>query len=212
MPRQTTYETDTELQSVNAILMAIGQSPVSKLYDNEGEELSFINPEISFVYNILQEVNRDVQNEGWVFNREEHYPLCPECNGFIKVPNNVLRMDVSQGQIYRTSNVVKRDGKLYDKLHHTFVFGCCVSMDITWLFPFEDVPPVFKRYITHRASRRAATQLVSNADLTKLLATEEAQSRAACMEYECNQGDYTYFGTPEHSMYQSFQPYRSLMR
>ena len=75
MPRTTTYETDTELQAVNAILMAIGQAPVSKLYDQEGEDFNFINPEISFIYNILQEVNRDVQNEGWVFNRENHYPL-----------------------------------------------------------------------------------------------------------------------------------------
>ena len=180
MPRQTTYETDTELQAVNAILMAIGQSPVSKLYDQKvNDELKFINPEISFIYNILQEVNRDVQNEGWVFNRENHYPLCPDCDGYISLPNNILRMDVSYGQIYRTSDVVRRDGKLYDKLHHSYKFGSCVSMDITWLFPFEDVPPVFKRYITHRASRRAATQLVSNSELTKLIGVEEAQSRAA---------------------------------
>ena len=212
MPRTTTYETDTELQAVNAILMAIGQAPVSKLYDQQGEDFNFINPEISFIYNILQEVNRDVQNEGWVFNREDHYPLCPDCNGNISLPNNILRMDVTQGQIYRTTDVVRRDGKLYDKLHHTYIFGSCVSMDITWLFPFEDLPSVFKRYVVHRASRRAATQLVSNADLTKLIGTEEAQSRAACMEYECNQGDYTYFGTPDHTSYQSFQPYRSLMR
>lgn len=212
MPRQTTYETDNELQAVYAILMAIGQAPVSKLYDQEGEDFNFINPEISFIYNILQEVNRDVQNEGWVFNREDHYPLCPDCNGHIKLPNNVLRMDVTHGQIYRTSDVVRREGKLYDKLHHSYIWGCCVSMDITWLLPYDDLPPVFKRYIVHRASGRAATQLVSNSELTKLIGTQEAQARAACIEYECNQGDYTYFGTPHHTMYQSFQPYRSLMR
>lgn len=212
MPRTKNYETDSELQAVNSILMAIGQSPVSKLYDQEGEELSFINPEISFIYNILQEVSRDVQNEGWVFNREEHYPICPDCNGFINLPNNVLRLDVTEGQTFRTTDVVRREGKLYDKLHHTYVFKCCVNLDFTWLFDFEDLPPVFKRYIIHRASARAATQLVANSELNKLITTQEAQARAACIEYECNQGDYTFMGTPDHTAYQSFQPYRALMR
>ena len=27
------------------------------------------------------EVNADVQNEGWVFNREDHYPLTPQEDG-----------------------------------------------------------------------------------------------------------------------------------
>ena len=212
MPRPTTNETDTELSSVNSILGAIGQSPVSKLYDQEGENLIFINPEISFIYNILQEVSRDVQNEGWVFNRENHYPICPDCDGYIHLPNNVLRLDVSEGQTIRTTDVVRRDRKLYDKLHHTFEWNSCVYLDITWLFPYEDLPPVFKRYITHRSSGRAAAQLVSNPQLTQLLTTQEGYARAACMEYECNQGDYSFFGTPDHTMYQSFQPFRSLMR
>ena len=158
------------------------------------------------------EVNGSVYFDVLKFNRENHYPLCPDCNGHISLPNNILRMDVSYGQIYRTSDVVRREGKLYDKLHHTFIFGSCISMDITWLFPFEEVPPVFKRYITHRASRRAATQLVNNAELTKLIAAEEAQSRAACMEYECNQGDNTSFGTPDHTAYRAYHPYRTLAR
>ena len=29
------------------------------------------------------EVNADVQNEGWVFNREDHYPLTPEEDGYL---------------------------------------------------------------------------------------------------------------------------------
>ena len=119
---------------------------------------------------------------------------------------------MSEGQVYRTSDVVRRDGKVYDKLHHTFEFACPLCVDIVWLFPYEDLPSVFKRYITLRASGRAAAQLVSNSDLVSSLATQEGYLRAACMEYECNQGDHTFMGTPDHTVYQSFQPYRSLMR
>ena len=58
----TTIDLDTELSAVNSILGAIGQSPVTSL--------NFENPEVSFIYNILNEVNKDVQNEGWHFNTE----------------------------------------------------------------------------------------------------------------------------------------------
>ena len=208
----TTYDTETELSSVNSILGAIGQAPVTRLCHEQNDELVFINPEISYIYQILQEVNVDVQNEGWVFNREEHYNLTPESNKHVLIPDNILRMDVTDGQVWRTTDVVKREGKLYDKLHHTYEFEGTIYFDITWKFPYEDLPSVFKRYITLMASRRAATQLVANPQLVQLIGTQEAQARAACMEYECNQGDHTFFGTPSNTAYRSYQPYRTLAR
>ena len=121
-------------------------------------------------------------------------------------------MDKTGNAVIRDTNVVKRGGKLYDKLNHTFIFSGEQRLDVTWLFAFEDVPPVFQRYITYRASVRAATQIVTNPELTKLLASQEAYTRAACIEYECNQGDYTMFGTPEYSAYSPYKPYRALFR
>ena len=62
------------------------------------------------------------------------------------------------------------------------------------------------------AAGRAATQLVGNPQLVQLLATREAFARAACIEYECNQGNHTMFGLPEDSVYTGYQPWRSLAR
>ena len=39
------------------------------------QEATFINPEVSFVYKLLMETNIDVQNEGWVYNTEQDYPI-----------------------------------------------------------------------------------------------------------------------------------------
>ena len=37
--------------------------------------------------------------------------------------------------------------------------------------------------------------------------------RAMAMEYECNQGDYSFFGKPDGSYpYVSYEPYKALMR
>ena len=200
----TTFNTETELSSVNSILASIGQSPITTL--------NFENPETSYIYQLLQEANVDVQNEGWVYNREEHFPIVPNDDDEIFVPDNVLRMDVSEGQVYRTSDVVKRSGKLYNKLTHSYKFDKTIDMDIVWKFEYEDLPSVFKRYITSKAATRAATQMVGNPQLAQLLAQQEAFARAACVEYECNQGDHTFFGTPENTSYRSFQPYRALNR
>jgi hypothetical protein len=200
----TTFQYDTELSAINSILAAIGQAPIPTL--------NYENPEVHLIYNLLQESNRDVQSEGWVFNTERDYPLLPAADGCIYIPDNILEMDKTGNAVVRDTNVVKRGGKLYDKLNHTYKFSGEQRLDITWLFPFEDIPTVFQRYITYRASSRAATQIVTNSELTKLLSQQEALSRSACMEYECNQGDYTMFGTPEYSAYSPYKPYRALFR
>jgi hypothetical protein len=58
----------------------------------------------------------------------------------------------------------------------------------------------------------AATQLVANPELVKLLATQEAMARAACLEYECNQGNHSMFGFEDDTVYQTYQPHRNLRR
>ena len=211
----TTVQSETELSSVNSILMAIGQAPITRIYHKDSEDqLSYVNPEVAFVHSLLMEVNIDVQNEGWVWNRENHYPLTPAADGCIYLPESILRMDVWENEVYRNSDLVRREGKLYDKMHHTFKFDPLKSIyfNIVWRWEYEELPSVFKRYITLRASGRAATQLITNPQLVQLLATQEVQARAACMEYECNQGDHTFFGTPDGTAYRSYQPYRTLAR
>lgn len=200
----STIGTDTELSAVNSILGSIGQAPVTQLNTE--------NPEISFIYNILRESLVDVLNEGWVFNREEHITLKPDENGYIYVPKDALRLDISYGQRDRTTNVVKRNGRLYDKYHHTDKFTDDVEVDIVRMYDFEDIPSVFQRYVTYRAASRAAAQMVSNSELVKLLAQQEAVARASCNEYECNQGDFNMMGLPDGSSYQTYQPFHTLRR
>ncbi len=204
--------TETELSSVNSILGAIGQSPVSRIYNNTDGTLIYINPEIAVIHQILKEVDTDVQNEGWIFNTEFHLEVTPDAQDEISIPIDVLRIDVSDGQVYRTTDVARRSGKLYDRYNHTYKFSDNVYLDYVWKLPFEEIPSVFQRYITLRASGRAATQMVTNPALVQLLGQQEAQARASCMEYECNQGDHTFFGTPQGTAYRSYQPYRTLAR
>ena len=206
----TTIDNETELSAVNAILGAIGQSPVTSINKT--------NPEIGFIYNILRDSNVDLQAEGWHFNTERHVKYTPQDVGGVKkiaIGNDILKMDVSDGWSKRNYDVVKRNGYLYDKYDHTDDWDELtdgIDLDIVRLISYEDLPEVFKRYIIYKAAVRAATQLVGNPQLAQLLAQQEALSRAAIIEYECNQGNHTMFGLPEDSTYNAYQPWRSLGR
>ena len=203
----TTIDLDTELSAVNSILGAIGQAPVTSLvYDN---------PEIAFIYNLLRDANVDTQAEGWHFNTELHVRYTPDSvTGKIAIANDVLQLDVSKGWARREYNVVKRGGYLYDKIDHTDDFSTIesIDLDVVKMYNYEDLPTVFKRYITYRASRQAATQLVANPNLVKLITQQESLARAAIMEYECNQGNHSMFGFPENTAYQTYQPWKNLRR
>jgi len=207
----TTTTLDTELSAVNSILGSIGQSPISRL--------DFTNPEVSFVYNLLKESNQDVQSEGWTFNLEYHVKNSSKTsdNKFI-IPSDVMRIDMTDAWD-KTRDFVRRkdsDGlwKVYDRVNHTFEFpdDDYFHFNYVRLLNFEDIPAPFQRYIIYKASGRAAVQLVSNAQLLRMMQTFETQARGACMEYECNQGDHNYMGWPDESAYQSYKPYQMLRR
>ena len=203
----TTIDTDTELSAVNAILGAIGQSPLTTL--------NFDNPEVAMIYNLLRDANVDTQAEGWHFNTERHVKYTPDSvTGKIAIANDVLQLDVSEGWSRRTYDVVKRSGYLYDKIDHTDDFSTIdsIDLDVVKMYNYEDLPTVFKRYITYRASRQAATQLVANPNLAKLITQQESLARAAIMEYECNQGNHSMFGFPDNTIYPTYEPWRNLAR
>ena len=202
----TTIDLDTELSAVNNILGAIGQSPLTTL--------NFDNPEVSFIYNLLRDANVDTQAEGWHFNTEKHIKFSPDTNGKIAIGDDILSMDLNDNEARRTYNLVRRNGFLYDKQDHTDDFSTIdsIDLDVVRLYNFEDLPIVFRRFITYRASAAAATQLVANPNLVRLLTNQAGLARAALQEYECNQGDHSMFGFPDDTAYQTYQPWRNLRR
>ena len=203
----TTIDNETELSAVNAILGAIGQSPITSISGASA------NPEVAFIYNLLRDCNVDIQSEGWHFNSEKHVKYTPDSTSKkIAIGNNILKADLHDGWSDRTYDVVNQAGFLYDKYDHTLEWDDPVYLDIIKLITYEDIPEVFKRYVVYKASTRAATQIVGNPQLVQLLAQQEAQARATCLEYECNQGNHSMFGFPEDTIYNTYQPWRNLRR
>jgi hypothetical protein len=195
-----------ELPAVNEILASVGQAPVTTLDQT--------NPDVAIAYDTLINVSREVQAEGWTFNTEEYYELTPDGNGEIVIANNILQIDLhdEKDNQYET---VRRSGKLYDKVNHTYDWSTWekVACDIVWLFDWVDLPRPIQDYIVARAAAIVSSRIVGDTQQYQILSQKEQWNRAQAMEYECNQGDYTFFGHQRgKKVYDSYKPYQALYR
>jgi hypothetical protein len=201
-----TYTT-TQLAAVNEILGSVGQAPVTVLDQT--------NPEVAFAFTTLMDISREVQAEGWSYNKEYEYPLVADNAGLINIPPNALSVDLSNIYENATFDTVVRQGKLYDRINHTFNWtpNKEYKVDILWYFDFDDLPQPFRDYITARAASRAAVRLVGDVNLAQTLSAFEGWRRSICLEYDCNEGDYTMFGFKKgEEFYSSYQPFKALAR
>ena len=210
-----TTNAQTELIAINSILASCGQAPVTTLDQT--------NPDVALVYDTLLEVNREVQAEGWSFNKEFEYEIVVNNDKQYEIPNNMLQIDLSKVAtgttiaLNTTKDVVRRDGKLYDRANHKYEIadaaGDKLKADVVWLFDWVDLPQPIKDHITARAATIASSRIVGDSNLYQMLQQKEAYTRAMAIEYECNQGDYTYFGhSGQTNNYISYKPFRALYR
>ena len=206
MPFPTT-NAKQELPAINQILTSCGQAPVTTLDQT--------NPEVAIAYDTLLQVSREVQAEGWTFNREYHYTdLKPDVNKEILIPNNIIQIKLSEDSQNTTHDGIRRSGKLYDRQNHTYQWDYSPEFDIIWYFDWIDLPDPIQTYITARAATLVSGKIVGDDDQYARLQQQEALARSSAMEYETSQGQFTMFGHPQgqQNYYQSYQPFHALQR
>lgn len=197
----------TKLEAINQMLSGIGQAPVVSL--------DVANPEISIAVDILEQVDREVQGEGWHFNTEVAYPFMADTSGNISVPSNVLQLSDNKFANNQKYQTVLRDGRLYDKIKHTYTFtaGSVVKCDVVWKFDFEDLPQVFQDYITQRATRVFAGRVLGSQEMVTFNAQDEALLRGNCLAYDTSSSDVNIFGQESgQNLYISYTPFRAIAR
>jgi len=197
----------TQLEAINQMLSGIGQAPVVSL--------DVANPEIAIAVSVLDSVDREVQGEGWHFNTEVAYPFTADNSGNIYVPVNVLQISDNKYANNQKYQTVLRDGKLYDKVKHTYTFtaGSTIKCDVVWKFDFEDLPQVFKDYITQRSTRVFAGRVLGSQEMVTFNAQDEALLRANCLAYDTSSSDVNIFGQETgQNFYISYTPFRAIAR
>ena len=206
MPFPTTNATQ-ELPAINQILSSCGQAPVTTL--------DTTNPDVAIAYDTLLQVSREVQAEGWTFNKEYHIEFTPDTDDFIQIANNVLQIKLTDNAANREHDGIRRSGKLYDRQHHTFKWtNSTVECDVVWEFDWVDLPQPIQDFITARAATLVSQRIVGDTEQYQMLQQQEAFARAMALEYETQQGQFTFFGHPQgqQNYYQSYQPFQALKR
>jgi len=209
MPFPTTNSTQ-ELPAINQILSSCGQAPVTTLDQT--------NPDVAIAYDTLLQVSREVQSEGWTFNTEYHYEMSRDSNGEVAIPNNMIQIKLTENSPNAEFDCIRRSGKLYDRQHHTYdlsdISGDNIECDIVWEFDWIDLPEPIQNYVTARASTFVSQRIVGSTDQYSMLQQQEALARALALEYETQQGQFTFFGHPQgqQNYYQSYQPFQALQR
>ena len=170
----------TELEAINTMLSTIGESPVNAVEDTG-------NVDVVIARQILQTVSREVQARGWHFNTEINYTVTPDSEGYLVLPNTVLKVDT----VYPDSSkdVVVRGSRLYDREKHTYVFTDAVKVDMTILLTFDELPEVARNYVTIRASRIFQERVVGSDTLHAFNSQDEARAMVSLMEYEADTAD-----------------------
>ena len=265
----------TELDAINEILASVGQGPVPTLDDT--------NPDVAIIQRTLKQISKEVQSEGWSFNREfqtknvlqppktadwakdTYYNLGDtvmnggnlyECttagdsvddatkgptgtgSGItdhqakwqfiitgnktkIIVTDNILQADLSDplrdyDPVVRWNDDLKKR-ILYDRANHTDRWDATKDWewDVTFFYNFLRLPAVVQDYIVARSATTVSARIVGDMGQYQILQQKEAYCRAMSLEYECNQGDYTFFGHSKNKTkdyYDSYKPYLALER
>jgi len=161
----------TKIEAVNIMLSAIGESPVSSLDDP-----SLVD--VSLAESILNETSIDIQSQGLHSNTEINFPMTPNVNGEILVPNNCARID-TVGES-RDVDVAQRGNRLYDKIKRSYTtFSGTYYVDMVLLLEFNDLPQHVRRYITVKAARRFQGRFMGSDGLAAFTEIDEREALVA---------------------------------
>lgn len=130
----------TQLEVLNHVLSVVGEDPVSSANST--------HPTAQTITNTINRVNKQFQLRGWWFNKEYALTINPDTQGQIILPSNTMKVDPTD----TASALIKRGGKLYDPINHTYEINASVIVNLTLLLPIEELPESAGTYIMHKAA------------------------------------------------------------
>lgn len=191
----------TELEAVNAMLAACGETPLA-----DGTDLSTATQaDVQMFLNILRNITREVQSMGWRFNTEFGYEVAPaaqynwvdsagdttELNIFTP-PAGLISFEVTpiteQAGADAVDTEIRPSRKylvadepvlvFYDRSGARDGFPSAdrdfLYINPVWLFDFEDMPETARRYVTARAARVVIEQAVGSGTLSEFAKRDES--------------------------------------
>jgi len=190
----TTQTRTSELEAVNTILSTIGESPLNSLSGS-------LPVDGTIAKNVLSEVSREVQSQGWHFNTHYKVTLSRDTNNKIPLATNIVRVEIDPRKYSKVSyDIVQRNNELYNLAKNEETFDTnFTDATVVYLLPFNEIPEQAKRYITIRSARIFHDRTLGANTIHKFSQEDEAKSLSILKQAESHTGDYSIFDTPEQA-------------
>ena len=190
----TTQTRTTELEAVNTILSTIGEAPLNTLTGS-------LPVDGTIAKNVLSEVAREVQSQGWHFNTHNKVTLSRNTDNKIPLPNNAVRVELDPTKYTKYSyDIVQRDNLLYNLAKNEETFDTDFDdVTIVYLLKFDEIPEQAKRYITIRSARIFHDRTLGANTIHKFSQEDEAKALSILKQAESLTGDYSIFDSPEQA-------------
>lgn len=158
------------------MITSIGGSPVNTLEDSG-------NVDVINSLSILDRVSRQVQSKGWDYNT---FTLSIQGD----ILNNYEVLWDDSWLTWEPKTYIKRNGKLYDKTNDTYQFENPININAIIGLNFEDLPEVFKTYITIKAAILFQTTYMGDATVIQGLQQELQLASQDIVGYDMSMDDY----------------------
>lgn len=178
----------SELEAVNEMLRAIGESPVNSL-DTPGVV------DAVTARSTLASVSRRVQTRGWYFNTETR-TLAPQAFApkHILVPSNTVKADTTDEDEHL--NVTLRGVKLYDLDNNTYQFTRALKVRLVLLLPFDELPEAARSFITSTAAMEFQQDSMGSESLATFHQQRAGQAWAELRKADSDQADRNILRAP----------------
>ena len=176
---ELSVEHDGELEALNLVLSAIGESAVNTLEDSA-------NADVANIRRLLNSYNRRTQTRGWTFNTETTELLPDYYSKRINFLGDWLSVLSPTGAtVYRN-----RGGYVYDINSRSDIFEQPITVELITLCPYSEMPEVFQQWIVAMTSRKFNMSFFGDDSLDASLEEEENELQIACMEFELDYGNF----------------------
>ncbi len=171
----------SELEAVNEILSSIGSSPVDTL--DESLDVDVINAK-----RLLEATSREIQSRGWYFNTEDSVTLQPDTDSnMVPCPENYL-VFYSDGY-----QLVRQSGYFFDIASRTSEFPNGLTVTLIRYLQFDELPEVFRKYITVRTARLFQMRFLGAQELDVSLQFAESEAYSAIVDFDLKTGNYNIY-------------------
>jgi hypothetical protein len=179
----------SHLEAINTMLSCVGSAPINS-------ESGSLMADIIMAQNILAEVSRAVQSQGWLFNTEDEYPLARDVDGKIAVQANIMQLQIDRRSCGNT-DPIQRGNVLYDRRNRTDVFTQDVKATVILYLPWESLPQAARRYIEVSASRVFVDRTLSDAATDQFTRTDELNALIKLQAADAETAQWNVFNNPE---------------